>query len=203
MTDSDTPSAPASDRFRVVAFSGSVRAASSNTGLVHLARRIAELRWPDEVEITITDVVRDLPWYDDDLEADPPESVVRWRALAGGADALLLGMPEYNFGPSGLAKNAIDWLTRPPAVRVLQGKVIAMITSGGKGGGNRVQDTLTLILQLLGNTVVDEPRVQIAMGAGRIAPDGTLLDDVSGGEIVDAVTAKLDALVDALRSRPT
>jgi chromate reductase, NAD(P)H dehydrogenase (quinone) len=186
-----------SARFQVVAFSGSVRAASSNTGLVHLAARLAAERWPDELAVSITDVVRDLPWYDEDLEAAPPESVVTWRDMVSAADALLLGMPEYNFGPSGLAKNAIDWLTRPPAVRVLQGKVMAMMTSGGKGGGNRVQDTLALILQLLGNTVVDEPRVQIAMGMTRIGADGATDD----AEVIDAVSAKLEALVAALRTR--
>lgn len=187
----DAPAVPS--RFRAVAFSGSVRAGSSNTGLVRLAQRVA----PPELTVTLFDDAPALPWYDADLERDLPDVVVRWRAAVAEADALIVGLPEYNFGPSGLAKNTIDWLTRPPAQRALQGKVIAFITSGGKGGGSQVQGPLGTILGLLGNTVVAEPPVQIPMGAERIAADGTTDD----AEIVRLVTEKMANVVAFLAER--
>jgi len=165
---------PAPRPFRAIAFSGSLRRGSSNTGLVHLARRLASSTdLAGRLQVEVAGWLRDLPFYDPDLEADLPPVAARWRAAVTEADALVIGMPEYNFGPTGFAKNAIDWLTRPLGAHALRGKVIAMLTSGGKGGGTRVQAAVGPILTLLGNTVVDEPPVTIALGAERIAADGT------------------------------
>ena len=181
--------------FSAIAFSGSLRAASSNTGLVRLAQRIA----PDELSIEVDAAqaaIEALPFYNEDLEADPPAPVLRWRELVSGADALLIGMPEHNFSPAAVAKNAIDWLTRPPGQHTLQGKVIAMMTSGGMGGGSRVQAPLALILGYLGNVIVEEPAVNVKMGQTRITSDGTTDD-----EITALVQQTVDAVVDALRAR--
>lgn len=185
--------APSSRTYRAIAFSGSLRAGSSNTGLVRLAAKLA----PAELEVEVIDWVGELPYYNPDLEADLPDVAARWRAAVEGADAVIIGMPEYNFGPTGLAKNAIDWLTRPLGTHSLRGKVIAMLTSGGKGGGTLVQPAIGGILGLLGNTVVDEPKVTLAMGATRITGDGATDD----AEIVELVAGKLGAVVAALQAR--
>ena len=106
--------------YRVIAFSGSLRRGSTNTALILMAKRLA----PEELQIDIVDWVDELPWMNPDLEADPPEPVRRWWDTLRAADGLLVGMPEYNFSPTPLAKNAIDWATRPPddrAVRLLNG----------------------------------------------------------------------------------
>ena len=179
--------------YTAVAISGSLRSGSSNTALLHLARQVA----PPELRIDIVESIRDLPYYNPDLEADPPTSVLRWRELVDAADALIIGLPEYNFGPSALAKNAIDWLTRPPGQHALRGKVVALLSSGGKGGGAKVQASLGPILGLLGNTVVDEPAVQIVMGAERLAGDGSTEDP----EIVRVVSEKMANVVSALQAR--
>lgn len=183
-----------SANFTAVAFSGSLRTDSSNTGLVHLASRLA----PSGLRVdVVNDVVFALPFYNADLEEDVPPIVQQWRDLVAAADAVVIGMPEYNFLPSAVAKNAIDWATRPYGGQALQGKVIAMLTSAGKGGGANVQDSIGPILGMLGNTVVDEPRVQIVLGMNRIQSDGTTSDP----EIEALVVAKLDAVVDALKAK--
>lgn len=179
--------------FTAVAISGSLRAASANTGLVRMAARVA----PADLQVTIYDHITDLPYYNEDLEADPPASVLEWRAAVAAADALIVGMPEYNFGPAALAKNAIDWLTRPPGQHTLTGKAIAVLTAGGKGGGSNVQGQLGPILGWLGNTVIAEPAVQIAMGMTKISSDGTTTDP----EVEQLVTEKMANLVAALRDR--
>ncbi len=175
--------------FTMVAFSGSLRAGSANTGLVRMAIRVA----PPSLVISVHDVAA-LPFYNPDLESDVPDVVVQWRDAVTAADAILIALPEYNFGPSGVAKNALDWLSRPPQTRALQGKVIALLTAGGKGGGSRVQASIGPILGLLGNTVVEEPVVQVAMGSERISADGTTTDPA----IEELVRAKLDATLEAL-----
>jgi chromate reductase, NAD(P)H dehydrogenase (quinone) len=145
--------------FRAVGFSGSLRAGSSNTGLVRLAASIGATRGLD---VDVVDGLDRLPFYNPDLEPDLPEVALWWRTIVEEADALVIGLPEYNFGPTGLAKNALDWLTRPLGTHSLRGKVVALLTSGGKGGGTRVQQSLGEIITLLGNTVVDEPAIRLA-----------------------------------------
>ena len=181
--------------FKIIAFSGSLRAASSNRGLVHLATRLLEEQAPGETTVELVDWIDQIPYYNEDLEADQPESVVRWRAAVNACDAMIIGMPEYNFGPSAVAKNAIDWLTRPFGAPAIKGKVIALLTSAGKGGGTNVQQALTPILGYFGNTMIEQPPVTVAMGFQRIAPDGTTDD----AEILDVVGAKIAGMLAALR----
>ncbi len=189
-----TLSQMSAESFRVVAFSGSLRSGSSNTGLIRMAARLA----PPELNIEFLEGIGDLPFYNPDLEDNLPELVTRWRDAVNSARGLLIGMPEYNFGPSGVAKNAIDWLTRPFAARALQGKHLAMLTSAGKGGGAQVQGGVGHILGLLGNTVVADPLVQIALGGERIHGDGTTDDR----DIEALVSAKMSALLLSLQGAP-
>jgi chromate reductase len=183
-----------SPQFTAVAFSGSIRAKSSNTGLVRMAARLA----PTGLRVDVVDeLVHALPFYNADLEADPPVEVVRWRDALTAADALIIGLPEYNFLPSPTAKNAVDWVSRPYGGHVLRGKVAALLTSAGKGGGAKTQAALGPVIGLLGNTVVDEPVVQIALGDSTIDVDGTTTDPT----IEDRVAAKLAAMLDALQAR--
>lgn len=179
--------------FTAIAFSGSLRRESANTGLVRMAARLA----PAQLQVHVADWVAELPFYNPDLEAELPTLAVRWREAVAGADVVIVGLPEYNFGPSAVAKNAIDWLTRPLGTHALRGKVVALLTSGGKGGGTRVQAAVGPIIGLLGNTVVEDPAVTIALGSERISSDGTTTDP----EIETLVAAKLAAVLAALTAR--
>lgn len=187
--------------FRAVAFSGSLRVGSSNTGLLHLARRLAADLPPARdgrgLVVQLVDGLDRLPFYNPDLEAGLPDVAVDWRRQVSDADAVVIGLPEYNFGAPGLAKNAIDWLTRPLGPHALRGKVIALMTSGGKGGGSRVQVSIAEILGLLGNTIVADPVVTVAHGANRIAGDGATED----AEVIDLVRQKMANVLAALSAR--
>lgn len=182
-----------SARYRALAFSGSLRQGSTNTALVRLAERLA----PPELQIEWVDWVDQLPWMNPDLESDPPPVLHRWWDALRGADALIVGMPEYNWSPTPLAKNALDWATRPPDDRAINGTVVAFLGSGGRGGTAKAQDNLSVILGYMGATMVVEPLVQLPMVADRFAADGTTDDP----EIIAAVQAKLDAVMAALRAR--
>lgn len=179
-----------SPTFRAIAFSGSLRKGSLNTALVHLAHRIA----PPELTIEIIDWVDQLPWMNPDLETDPPEIVERWWSALRSADALIVGMPEYNGTPTALAKNALDWATRPPADRAIAGTAVAFLSAAGRSGGKNAQDSVSVILGFLGATVVAEPPVRLTAVGDRFDADGNTDDP----EIIDAVAAKLRAVVDAL-----
>lgn len=182
-----------SQPFRAIAFSGSLRKGSTNTALVHLARRIS----PPELTIEIIDWVDQLPWMNPDLEADPPEIVQRWWAALRDADALIVGMPEYNATPTALAKNAIDWATRPPSDRAIAGTVVAFMSAAGRSGGRNSQSSVTPVLGYMGATIIEEPEVRLSLVGDRFDADGNTDDP----EVIDAVAAKLRAVVDALTLR--
>ena len=170
----------------ILAISGSLRRQSSNTGLVRMARRLT----PADVTFTHWDRLGELPYYNEDLEADLPAIVREWREVVSATDSLFIAAPEYNFGPTAVLKNAIDWVTRPLGQHALRGKRISIVSSAGSTGGAHMIEQLSGILALLGNTVVSEPVVQIAKGAERIGADGTTTDP----EIEESIAQRLTAL---------
>ena len=74
---------------RILAVSGSLRESSFNTSLLRAALAAA----PDGVELELWEGLADLPLYDEDLEHDVPESVLRLREEWDAADAILFSTP--------------------------------------------------------------------------------------------------------------
>ena len=91
---------------RVLAISGSLRAASINSVLLRTAARLA---LPD-MEIILFRGVGDLPLFNPDLESHVPSQVSALRREVAAADALLIASPEYAHGVTGAIKNLLDWL---------------------------------------------------------------------------------------------
>jgi chromate reductase len=94
----------------------------------------------------------DFRFTNEDLEhPDFPDSVRALHVAARDADALLLGVPEYNYGPSGVLKNILDWLSRPVGGCVAVGKPVAMIVAAaGIFGIVRAQLALRPTLMAMG-----------------------------------------------------
>jgi chromate reductase, NAD(P)H dehydrogenase (quinone) len=91
----------------ILAISGSLRAASSNTAVLRAAALLA----PSDVAVTLCDAIAQLPHFNPDLDiAPPPAAVQSWRAAISASDALLISAPEYAHGLPGALKNALDWL---------------------------------------------------------------------------------------------
>ena len=178
----------------ILGICGSLRQESSNQGLIKLAQKLA----PTEVTFTVYDKIGSLPFYNEDLEDSSltPASVVEWRNIVKLSDALFIAAPEYNFGPSAVLKNAIDWATRPMGQHALSGKVISLISSSGSTGGVHVIEQLGGVLGLLGNTVISEPIGHIAKGAERISAGGTTTDPT----IEALVNARISALIASVKS---
>jgi chromate reductase, NAD(P)H dehydrogenase (quinone) len=119
----------------VVAFSGSLRKASVNQGLLRFAQSVGA-----KYDLNITIISTQLPLYNSDLEAALPAEVAAFRAAVEGADCLLLGVEEFNWSFSGVLKNALDWTSRNLAgQQPLVGKPVGMVGAGGGMGGSRAQ----------------------------------------------------------------
>jgi chromate reductase len=91
---------------RILAISGSLRAASINSALLRTVKRLA----PPEIEITLCTVIGELPLFNPDLERSLPSAVAILHVQVSAADAILIASPEYAHGVTGTIKNALDWL---------------------------------------------------------------------------------------------
>ena len=102
----------------ILAISGSLRAASSNTTVLHALAALA----PDGMLITLYDQLDSLPYFNPDLDHEgdtPPASVADLRTQVGRADGLVICSPAYAHGVPGVLKNALDWASRPFPENVL------------------------------------------------------------------------------------
>lgn len=163
----------------VLAISGSLRTHSLNTALLRAATELA----PAELTIEIA-TFRDIPLYDGDVEAEhgSPEAVRVLKDRIAAADGLLFATPEYNASIPGVAKNAIDWLSRPSSdiPRVFGGKPLAMLGATPGPGGTIASQTAWLpIFRALGVAVWAGPRMYFS-GAGKLFDqEGVLVDEAA------------------------
>ena len=171
---------------RILAVSGSLRESSFNTSLLRAAVEAA----PDAVELELWEGLAELPLYDEELEADAPESVRRLREDWAAADAILFSTPEYNGSVPGGLKNAIDWASRPKLEAVVRNKTVAVVgASTGQFGALWAQQDLKRILGIAGARVVGT-EIPVARAHERFDADGRLLD----GEIFEQLRLHLTTL---------
>ena len=163
----------------IIAISGSLRTASYNTALV---RASVEL-FPDNVS---PGSIEGIPLYNDDLEKSDgiPASVERLKDQISAADGLMLFTPEYNNSIPGVFKNAIDWLSRPPAdiPKVFHGKSVALAgaTPGGWGTG-LAQEAWLGVLRTLKTRPWFDGRLMVS-GVYKLVDENGVLNDVETRE---------------------
>jgi chromate reductase len=149
----------------LLGLSGSLRAASSNTGLLQAAAALA----PAGVTISISRMIPELPHFSPDLEAELPDAARVFRAEIAGADGLLISCPEYAHGVPGSFKNALDWLVGGPE---FLNKPVAFLNVSSRGSfamaslretvgvmTGRISETGSITLPLMSGPVTRE-RIQ-------------------------------------------
>lgn len=157
----------------VLGFSGSLRKASLNAGLLRAAVELL----PEGMTLERFDL-HGIPLYNADIDGDhPPEPVLQFKNRIAAADALLIVTPEYNYSVSGVLKNAIDWASRPPKASPLNGKPLAMMGAGGVMGTLRAQTHLRQILQFNGTLPLQKPEVYVARAWEKFDSNGNLIDE--------------------------
>ena len=161
----------------IVGLSGSLRTGSFNSALL----RAAASEMPAGATLEIASI-KGIPLYDGDVEAAHglPGAVTRLKEHIVAADGLLLVTPEYNNTLPGVFKNAIDWLSRPPAdvPRVFGGRPVGVIgASPGRFGTLLSQTAWLPVLKTLGTAAYFGGRLQVA-NAGVVFNDaGELVDE--------------------------
>jgi chromate reductase, NAD(P)H dehydrogenase (quinone) len=170
----------------IIGLSGSLRAASFNTKLLRAAIKLAP------AGTTIEEAsFKEFPVYDGDLEANFPAAVTALKERVIAADGLLLVTPEYNNGIPGAFKNAIDWLSRPPAdtAKVFGGKVVGLIgATPGMGGTRYAQAAWLPVLRTLGTVPYFGGRLELG-GAGKVFDDHGAITDPKIAELLGKYVA--------------
>jgi chromate reductase len=154
---------------------GSLRKDSLNRKLANALIRMA----PESLKLEIVEIGQ-LPMFNQDFEADPPQVVRDFKQRIEAADALLFITPEYNRSVPGALKNAIDVGSRPYGKSAWGGKPGGIITlSPGALGGFGANHHLRQSLVFLNVPVMQQPEAYIG-GAGTLFDDkGEISNDTS------------------------
>jgi len=165
------------EKVQVLGIAGSLRQGSYNRALLRAARELA----PEDMEIQIFDneTLTMIPPYNEDIrQQDEPETVEILKREIEHADALLFAVPEYNHSMSGVLKNAIDWVSRPPSESPLDGKPVAIMgASIGRSGTARAQMHFRQTCVFTNMLPLNKPSVQVTHAADKFDADGQLNDE--------------------------
>lgn len=130
--------------------------------------------------------ISELPFFNSDLEADDPEVVLALKQAVSDADGVLFIAPEYNYGMTGVLKNAIDWAnrgpkgTRGPRYSPMALKPVFIMSGSSQwSGGARAQVAVREAMVEPGALVYNFPQVLIGRFQDKIDDDGNLTDDLT------------------------
>jgi chromate reductase len=159
--------------YKIAIIVGSLREGSINR---KVARSICGIR-NDNLDCSMVEI-GDLPLYNQDLDANPPEAWVRFRAAVGEADGVLFCSPEYNRGIPGVLKNAIDVGSRPYGHSIWAKKpgAVVSVTPGGLGafGANHHLRQSAVFLDI---PIMPQPEAYLAGVGTWFAEDGALQNE--------------------------
>lgn len=163
----------------ILGVSGSLRRGSLNAMLLANAARLA----PEGTRVEIGSI-KGIPLYDGDVEAASgvPEGAQRLKEQFIAADGVLLVTPEYNNGIPGVFKNAIDWLSRPPAdvPKVFGDRPMAVIGASPGGFGTILaQEAWLPVLRTLRVRVWFGGRLMVSRAGGAFDETGNLNDEAT------------------------
>ena len=141
-----------------------------------VAHALAELA-PPNLKLRIVEIGQ-LPLYNNDDDATPPQAWADFRAQVKPADAVLFVTPEHNRSVPAALKNALDIGSRPYGQSIWNGKPGAVVTvspgaSGGFGANHHLRQTLVFLNVL----TLAQPEAYIG-GAGQLFDaDGKITND--------------------------
>ena len=172
---------------RLLAISGSLRAASTNTAALEALALVA----PAGVEVVLYRDLAALPAFNPDEDAEPdaaPAPVRALRAQVAASDGLVIAAPEYAHGVPGALKNALDWMVASDA---FPGKPVALVNAAPRAfhAQAALRETLaTMAARLVPEAFVTLPLTAHA-DANSIAADPRLAQRLR--EALDALVAAI------------
>lgn len=174
---------------KLIGLSGSLRDESTNTKLLREAARLF-----GEADFALLDI--DFPLFDADDEAESgvPQAVQRAAEQIAGADAVIISTPEYNKGPSGALKNALDWISRTDGTPWKGKPVAVMSAAAGRAGGERAQMILRGFMVPFRPRILQGPEIHLADSRNQFDDNGHLTGEIYVRELTQLMQALRDLI---------
>jgi NAD(P)H-dependent FMN reductase len=173
---------------RLLAISGSLRAASSNTAVLQAAARLA----PPGVTVELYQRLGELPHFNPDFDNDKlPAIVGEFRALVGAVGGLLISSPEYARGLPGSLKNALDWLV---GSFEFPNKFVALINVSPRA--THAHASLMTTLETMSARIVQQASVALPLLGTSLGAD----EIVATPELAEPLRRAVLAFVNAIRA---
>ncbi len=165
---------------KLLGMSGSLRAEATNRKLLREAARLFG-------DCTYFEADLNLPLYDGDQEAASgvPQAVKDLANAIAAADAVIISTPEYNKGPSGVLKNALDWVSRVEGRPWTDKPVVVMSAAAGRAGGERAQLILRTFMVPFRCRVVVGPEIHLAASGSQFDDEGRLTSEIYERELTE------------------
>lgn len=165
---------------RLLAVSGSLRQASSNSILLRAAERLC----PADVVVMHYDGIDGLPHFNPDLLENPPEAVAQLCSIIGQADGLLFSCPEYARGIPGSFKNMLDWLV---SSEEFPGKPVTLFNASPRA--SHAQAALRLVLDTMSARIIEQASITVNLLSSRLSAESIATDPMTGPLIFNALAA--------------
>ena len=180
---------------KIIAISGALRKASTNTGLLRALREMA----PAGVDIEVA-TLHGIPLYDGDVEqaSGKPQAVKDLASRIRAADGVIFATPEYNFSVPGVLKNATDWLSRGSACLKWKRTGIVGAGAGFFHGTGRSQYHFRQNLQALQAIVMPKPEIFVNHNEEKFDAEGNLID----AETKQHLAKWLEAFIEWVEKKP-
>lgn len=172
-------------KYKIAVIVGSLRKESFN---LKTAKAMMDMA-PDSLEMNLLDI-SGLPWFNEDLEDNPPKEWETLRENIRKADGLLFLTPEYNRSVPGVMKNALDIGSRPYGENSWDGKPAAIVSVSigdisGFGANHHLRQSLTFV----NVPTMAQPEAYIGGAAALFDDKGNLIDDSTKDFLNDYLAA--------------
>lgn len=132
-------------KHKIAVIVGSLRKESYNLKTAKVLMKLA----PESLTFELLNI-GNLPMFNEDLEATPPNEWIAFREQIAAVDGYLFLTPEYNRSVPGVLKNAIDVGSRPYGQNFWNGKPAAIVSVSigpisGFGANHHLRQSLVFV----------------------------------------------------------
>jgi chromate reductase len=184
------------EKFKIAVIVGSLRKESYN---LKTAKALIALA-PESLSLELLSIA-ELPMFNEDLEATPPNEWIEFREKIIAADGLLFLTPEYNRSVPGVLKNAIDVGSRPYGQNSWDGKPAAVVSvSIGNISGFGANHHLRQSLVFVNVPAMAQPEAYIGEATALFDDNGALTNE-STKEFLKSFMVAFEKWVDTIAKK--